>query len=395
MAFNVATSVGASMTAATGRPSQGHLVYAQNQGAFWCLYLTSTGSLSAAYSTNGGSSWSAPTGSPFTLAHTHSSQGRSFSFGYGNISSTDVLYMLARYSSSSNSLLYSRFTLGSTWTNTTAETSTTGTTSIDGNGNVLLPSNGKVILGVCTSTPATFYNVASNADVGSSWTAGFAGFTNAGSSAGSSAAMSDIGSGNRVEIWDNGAGSTWTNLTWRTFTPPSTNVSTGSVFASSVTATDANAWGQCAVSTSDIHVVGLSDNSSSYIHRRFNGSSWSAGDSIGSLAYGTNSGVSLVTDGTSVWAAVIDTSKNIQTNKWTSGVGWGGWSVLEATRANTPSYITGAYDSTNARIMWIWNESTGANFNIVGSLLTPTPAGGPWPFFMDNDLGAGFWYAST
>src|SRR5271170_7100885 len=113
MAFTIASNVGASMAAATGRSTQGHLVYAANQGAWWLLYLTSTQGLAALYSTNLGVSWTAPSGSPFTLSNTHGSEGRNFGFGYANISSIDVLYMASSYYFSTTYKAYAlRSTLG-------------------------------------------------------------------------------------------------------------------------------------------------------------------------------------------------------------------------------------------------------------------------------------------
>ena len=43
----IAGSVGASMSAATGRPHQGHLCYAANDAKWWLLYLSGTSSFSA------------------------------------------------------------------------------------------------------------------------------------------------------------------------------------------------------------------------------------------------------------------------------------------------------------------------------------------------------------
>ena len=96
MASVIQASVGTSMSAATGRPNQRHLVYAQNQGAWWLLYLTSTQGLAALYSSNF-SSWTAPTGSPMTLTAAHGSEGRDFGFAYANLASTDVLHMASAY----------------------------------------------------------------------------------------------------------------------------------------------------------------------------------------------------------------------------------------------------------------------------------------------------------
>lgn len=185
-----------------------------------------------------------------------------------------------------------------------------------------------------------------------------------------STAMCSLGSGNVLGICDNAASnSTFTQLNYSKYT--GTWAASATVLASTVTTADMNAYGVRAVTTSDVHVVALSNNSNAYVHRRFNGTSWSnSSGAPGTLAYGTNSGISLVTDGTSVWAACIDTSKNIKYNKWTSGGGWGGWTTLEAARTNTPSYITGVYNPTGNEIMWMWTELNGTNHDIIGSVLS-------------------------
>lgn len=185
------------------------------------------------------------------------------------------------------------------------------------------------------------------------------------------------GSGNLVQLADDGTGSAagkFVQLEYQPITSGSYGTA-GKVLASSVTEADCNAWGAIDRTTSDIHVVALSDNSSNYVHRRGNPATFSNGDSIGALAYGTNSGIRLISDGTSVWAGAFDTSKRLQVNKWTSGSGWGGWSVQEAARTNTPSYLTGTYNGSN-QILWAWTELNGSNYDIIGSVMSTTGGGG-------------------
>ena len=155
---------------------------------------------------------------------------------------------------------------------------------------------------------------------------------------------------------------------------PGIGGTTANALASTVTQTDDSAWGRIMRTTSDAHVVALSNNSNTYVHQRYNGASWANGDTIGNLTYGTTGNISLVTDGTSVWALTIDSSSNIQYNKWMSGTGWGGWTVLEATRTNTPSYITTCYSSAAGGIMVAWTEHNGSNYDIIGSFLSTSVA---------------------
>jgi lysophospholipase L1-like esterase len=375
MAFTVQGSVGTSMVAPTGRPMQGHVQYAPTQGAYWVPFLSSTNQLSAVYSTNSGTTWTAPSGSPFTLAGVHGNDGREAGFYVAAIGGVDVMHMVLTYTSGGqNQTLHSRFTLGSTWARTDADI-------LDVSG-VLTPA--QAAPGGCFDSanhPVDIFNdgtgnprggVWPNADAGTSWTHG----TLTQGIIWGGAAQNVIEGGvfalaSQNLLWVGGDGSTAgptnTNLEWSRWNGSAWSAG-AQVFGSNFTAADPNAVGACARTTSDVHAVALSNNSNTYTHARFNGTAWSAGDAIPNLAYGTNSGISLVSDGTSVWAAVIDTSKNIQTCKWTSGTGWGAWTVLEATRTNTPSFLTGTYNGSN-QIMWVWTELNGTNHDIIGSTL--------------------------
>lgn len=380
MAFTIASSVSATASSAapTGRSTQGHLIYAVNQAAYWIFWLDSTQNLKASYSTNSGTSWNTPTGSPFGLTKVHNGEGRDFGFCYANISSTDVLHMASSYLAASvGSSYHSRFTLGSTWTNTNGEA------QVDTNS----PANlGSTVSGTVpgldsTSLPINLssYNTvggggnftaarASNTDAGSSWTAGFgaSALIWTATNVCQSFFITSLGSSLLLAIADNASTTTtFTNHRWSRWNGSWSAIA--DVFGSTVTATDFESWGAVAVSSSDVHDISLANNSNTYNHSQFNGSSWSSGSAIGNLTYGTAAGISLVSDGTALWAATFDSSKNLQYNKWTSAGGWGGWSVLEATRANTPSYITGVYNSTLQEIMFAWSEVNGSNFDIIGT----------------------------
>src|SRR5262249_2272108 len=151
-----------SMSAATGRPLQGHLVYAANLGAWWLNYLSGTQSLSAVYSFDF-ATWTAPTGSPLALKFAHSSEGRNFGFGYASISGVDVQYMQSAYGA--NGLLYSRFILGSTWSNTHAETTFASAASPDGCVTAFDRSNFPV-LAHQNNVGSAVLRIGSNADAG-------------------------------------------------------------------------------------------------------------------------------------------------------------------------------------------------------------------------------------
>jgi hypothetical protein len=382
VAYTIASSVAGA--ASTGGSCQGHLCWAANQGAYWCFYPLGTQSLSAAYASSPSGTWTNFDSTPFGLAVAHGSEGRGFGFAYASLGGADVLHMFN--APEAQHPRHSRFTLGSSWTNTNAET-IVGSTTVQAGGTPAaatgLDSTGLPIDGGEISGGNQYLLRATNTDAGSSWTAGFG----TGSSYNltgpysSSAAMIPFGSGNMLPIVDNAASnSTFTNLFYWTWSGSSWGTQ-ANVFASSLTTTSASAWGAVARTTSDIHVVALSNNSNAYTHRRFNGTSWSNGDTVPTLTYGTTSGVSLVSDGTSVWMAVIDSSGNVNWIKWVSGTGWvnnsgsGSWTQLEASNSNTRGYLTGAYSPTRSEILWAWTENVSGTYYVKGQVLSTSGGG--------------------
>jgi len=380
MATSIYTGSASPGAAATGRPQQGHVQYAVNQGAWWVFYLTSTNQLSAQYSSDG-TTWSTPTGSPFTLAAAHGSFGYNFGFAYANISSTDILHMAAvSIISNTATHRHSRFTLGTTWSNTNAE-ATVGTPSSAAGGqypvgpvtildssNTPVDSSWAIDVGGAggSSAPA----IATHTDSGTSWTAGYGtphDFSSV-SALSESNFLASLGSQNLLLVNDNGSGSAvFTNLfaykytgSWGSNTTP---------LAGNVTSTNDNNWGATALSTSAISVVALSNNSNTYVCRTFNGSSWSTFTAPANLAYGTTSGIACVNDGTNIYIFVADASKNIQYNKST-GTTWAGWTVLEATRTNAPTYLTACYSAAKSAILVAWTEHNGSNYEVWSSLLS-------------------------
>jgi hypothetical protein len=389
MAYSILTNVPG--VANTGRSTQGHIQYAQVMNAWWIFYITSTQSLSAMYSTNvtqNSATWQAPTsGSPFSLAAAHSSEGRYFGFAYADISSTDVLHM-------QDQGYHSRFTLSAAnLNNTNAEALVTAgaTAHSVGMAGTLDSTNLPVVMGPLSSQSAAAWR-ASNTDSGSSWTAGFGSVNNFfnGTTWSSSCALLPLASGNVLAVYDSAtATSTMTALDYSLW-----NGSSWSANASVLTglaAADTDAWGAIVRTTSDAHLVVLNNNA--YTHERFNGSSWASGSTIPTLAYGTISGIALATDGTNVWAFVFDTSKVLWYCQW-NGSSWGSWTTLESARSNTPGYLTAHYSSAAGGVMVAWTENTGSQFNLVGSFLNTSavtqslfrPAtlslGAGGPFFM-------------
>jgi hypothetical protein len=399
MAQAVTTGSAAPGAAATGAPNQRHSFYALTQNAFWLVYLASTNQLAAKFSTDGGATWSAPasgtntTSGVLTLTAAHNSEGRNFGFGYAQVAGVDVLHMCSTYNvAGATSSYHARFTLGSAWNNTHTEANVGGNLTT-GQYESNVPSGCTVTfsnsMDVADANPYYFVNptagameyaASGHAEAGTSWTAGGwvigVGYVPPTQFA-QSTAIWPTAAGGIIQIIDDGSVSThgqFKNLMSQ-ITSAGAFTTQAAVFASDLTQTDNSGWGSCQVSETDLHVLALSDNNATgtYHHRRWNGTSWSDGDSVPTLPYGTTSGIAMVPVGTTVYAAIFDTSKRLQTSHWVSGTGWSAWSVQESARPNAPSYITGAYDS-GGTILWTWTEHNGSNYEIWSSAQAVTPA---------------------
>lgn len=375
-------SVGTSMANATGMPSQSHLVYAANQGAWWLFYLSGTQGVSAVYTTGSFASWSTPgSGSPFTLSEAHASEGRNFGFNVSNIAVTDELHMISSYDAD-GSTKHSRFTLAALlFGNTNAEAvvgTSTGLLSFQSGVTTALDSSNYIY----DSSNFYFHNhsvgnefrvaKSTNADAGTSWTAGFSAppaIPGAAGSPGTSSITLSTGSGNMLIIYDNSVSTgSFTNLNYSTWNGSSW-ASEANVFGSSLTGTATNNWDAVARTTSDIHVVALSNNSNAYKHYRYNGSSWSAGDTISALTLASGGSVFLATDGTSVWAFAIDSSNTVKVSQWVSGTGWNAWNQV-ATNGATAASLSGYKQVVSGNIGLIWTLTNGSNYDIDGVLFS-------------------------
>lgn len=151
-----------------------------------------------------------------------------------------------------------------------------------------------------------------------------------------------------------------------------------------------NDWGICKVSDTDIHVV-CRDGPTAFRHVRYggHGSSWTTGATMpttGLTGHLAASGVALVSDGTNVWAFVIDTDANssIRWAKW-NGTSWSGfWSTL-VTGAEPKTGITAAINADGTQVGVAWSTATGAPYAVnyaafnpsaaASQILAPSPAG--------------------
>lgn len=412
MATAIYTGSASPGAAATGRPNSNRIVYAANQGAWWAFYLTGTQVFSAQYSTNG-TTWNTPatsgtnsTTGGFTLANVHNSEGRNFGCGYANISGNDVLYVSSNYNISATLYAYvARYTLGTTWNATNVETEVTSGSNFSDTDAYAAPlvifdsSNYPILISGYLHTSDWTYcalsSIATNADSGSSWTSGWGSIVDSMNSynAGSSCGGAPIASRGYVVANDNADTSdiVYTTIDWNSWSGSAWANGSSSpmidLLASAVTATSQNNWGMVKVSNTQVNVISLSNNSNTFVNRQFSGSAWSTATAPGTLSYAANSGVALVSDGTNIWMAVISGTASpwsIQYNKW-NGSSWGGWTVQESGRTNTPTYLSACYSSAANAIQFLWTEKNGSNYEVWTSQLSLSAATfKPWIFGDQN-----------
>lgn len=381
MATTIATNVGASMSAATGRPSQGHLVYGPSTARWYLFYLTGTQNLSLKYSSDF-STWTDASPASFALTTVHNSEGRNFGFDLVTIGGIDHVHMVASYSGSPLTSRHARFALSggsTTWTTdngdiayTSVNTSTSnpsGATCLVSSTGVVCDSSGYISVGSAFGDQR--FLRFPNADTASTWTVGTPTPTLAfnPSTVVTSNAFADLGSGNILNVCDNaGATGFYSEFEWTKWTTSWSTAATA--YGGLVTNTNSNQWGLVARTTTEVHLVGLVT-STTFRHRIFNGTSWSAGASIPAVAsLVATSGIFLATDGTKVWAFVIDGSNNIQYVTYSGGAWSGSWTTLDAGGANGRSSLSGCQTVSNNAIGLIWTEANGANFNIAGTTLS-------------------------
>lgn len=356
---------------ATGQGSQAHLIYATNSGRWWLFYLSSTATLATAYSSDF-ATWTA--GGTKALAHVHSSEGQNLSVAYANISSTDVVHIAISYESSNGSSGHIRATISGTTITFGTEFqlgTALGSGGVDGVA-VGIDAGGFVYQGTgFISSINTDFGMTTwaNADTsGASWTQGTEKDTHITTVGGSdnSHAVVSLGSNTALALGDN---STVNNILWSkwggsSWSPTSSN----NVLASNVTG-NYNQWGVCRLSNTDVHFV-YQSSTATFTHRRFNGTSWSNGNTIPTLTFKSQSGVALISDGTNVWMFCIASASGnaVQYIKWNGSAWDAAWSTLESTSA-TRNNVSVCPQIQSGKVSVIWTEGS-STFNIAGEQLT-------------------------
>lgn len=396
MSVTIATVAG---TSGTGLGSERHIIYAVNSGNFWAFAWTGTTVLASWYSPDG-TIWTASTTTSAFPAH--HSEGRGLSVGYKNIAGRDVVYILQSDNCVSTMAGHSASVLRATISGTTITYHTTATSLITGandafalaytGGAVEFASDSKPYL---ASSIFNFYDPAaahpSAADAGAAeqatpltWTldAVDSGILNACRSA----TLVDLGSGNMGLLTDDGNFTTTnTGVDWYTWNGSAWSGSASNDLATgTITSIGMNDWGAVAVSPTDVHLV-YRNASGSLIHRRYNGTSWGAGQTIpGGVSPAVDSGIALTTDGEAVFLCVIDTdvAATVQSIKWKpfsqSGLAdaWQSWVGLE-TSVQTRTWI-GITPTMNAGSAIVyWTEPSGL---FVSTTFNPPPDPQTWAF---------------
>ncbi len=398
--FIMATVIVANLTIFsddTGRPNQGHLVYAANQQRWWCFvrktkaattisaYVSSSNDLTTA-------TWAEATGSPspaFPSSHALGSTAHSL-FGAVGLtnSTTDAAHVDAVTGSSPTQnveTIRCTFTGSATVAWDAAWNEFANASSNGGPDGVITGVSGtshnlhEYSLALAGSN--TDVRVATNADSTATWTNGWAAATqlDAVSSAVHSGAFAPLASDLMLFCADNAAVATpnCTNIRWEksaTATTWTAN-SAADVFTSTVTQNN-NDWCLCRVDDTHVYCFRRSA-ATTYDWRVFNGTSWATpANGVPNQASLAGGGIFAASDGASLWLFVLDSATNnpIQYCKASSANGttptWGTWTQLETAGTTARSSISGCVVVNNNQIGVIFTAVNGSNFDIMVTALS-------------------------
>lgn len=388
MSANVGTAGAASSCLGSAR----NCFWGVNTSLWWAFALTTTTTL-AAFSSPDGVTWTARATHVLTMLS--AAEGRDLMLAYKNIGGLDVVWFVeinnaatagtnavdvVRATISGTTVTYhtTDVGIGTTSTTMTAPTYSSGGCELDSN-NRLYVTNGALDTNQDTSwTRSTADPGTAEQATAPTWAAVATIDTTQASVVKSGYLFPTATAGNMALIADNGtAASTWTGLSFYTYNGTSWSGTGGNTSVTgAVTAVDKNAWGAVARTTTDVHVVYRSS-TGSWVHRRWNGTSWAAGQSIPAFATASGTGTALATDGTDVWLFAIgsDAANSVQYVKWSSGSStWGTWTTLEGTTA-TRTFISCSRDAGNGQILVLWHEGT----TLVAGVLSVAAAAAPPP----------------
>lgn len=386
-------------TTVSGLGTSRHVIYGTNSGYYWAFAFTGTSVLSTYYSTDN-TSWSA--GATHTLTNAHNSEGRNLAVSCKAIGSYDVVHIAIAFKVGTTQIgmhTIRATIVGTTFTFHSSETTfNSGTTD---------PDN------LFWAAPTVEFDTSNRVHVGGPWASASSSYNGAMDEQGSgvdpgtaeqmtplswtdnqidasqlterrSGCLLDLGSGTMGFVADNGsATATTTGLEWATW-PGSGAWSQGSGLGNvdvtgTISAIDHNDWGVIARVYTDVHVV-YRNAAGALKHRRWDGTSWSNGQTIPAQTSLAGGGIALTTDGRSIWLSVIDTDapNTIRTIRWVSdaftgtGDAWdAAWTATESS-SQTRTFIGSPRDVVNTIGLAYWTEGS----NLVAATfvaVTPDP----------------------
>jgi hypothetical protein len=395
-------SLGAPTADATGTAHQDRLFYAANGARWWLVWIDRdlNDTLQLSWSTDlvswtdaGTIQLRATLASNLSGTQSNNRWARNLGCAYKNIASTDVLYVFTAYAPilTDHSTWVQRITLGAgtfAVTHPEAQIGTTiagsGALSAMGVAGTISTDNRAWAIGGYETAGLGNFRVqqATNADTGAAWTSGWnlSGQISAHTQWSKSQAIFGVGATKLLGLMDKGIVTAVadTVLQWSA-SPTGGGVSnwTGggtppdaADFTTTTAAFDLQDWAACRVSDTDVHVVVRDpDNANAFLHKRWNGTTFGAGQSIPTQATKAGAGLFAASDGTDVWLFAVDSdaANTVRYVKWTAATpAWGTWTALESstqTRTALTGYRAKGADS-NFGVMWTEDAGAGA-FRIV------------------------------
>lgn len=375
----VAVSTG-TVADAPGMAQGKHFFYAESTGLWWFFYFSSTSATTLyAICTPDFVNWTTPTNNTFTLANGNDGFGRQLQVDHRNVNGVDVVHIGLFYqkhaASDFNAHVRARVAGTTiTWDAENVYDNNSAASTIPLSPATAIATTGTVMQLDYTAAEKTLATkISSTADTGTpqwlnTWAATQT-FQVAATAVTATAAILPLSAGRFVGVGVSGSSSTPNNLVislWNVTWAGAFNV-----FLSSVNI-NANDWGVCVRTDTDIHVVRY-EGSGVFTHRRGDGSSMSAGNSIPSLTAKVGAGTPLVSDGISVWLFAIanDSANTVYYTRWTSGTGWSSWIALVGT-TQVRNYLTAVYGGSPGAIGLSWCQTNGANYDLVATLMPVT-----------------------
>lgn len=381
----------------TGLGSARQVVWAPVSQLWWAFQFTGTATL-ASWSSSDGSSWSA--GATFTLPQNHLSEGRDLMVTCKPISGIDVIWFTFV---TTPTTVYAQYALRATVSGSTItyHSSATKISQTNISGALAIPrySSGGLEVGTDNKVHAVNGALDPNQDItwigttnadpgtaeqvtGPTW--GIQTVIDNGQTATVKSGMTfAMPSGDLFHIGDDGsADSTLTDLVSYTLPSGGSWSTVGSALGGTIGAVGKNNWGAVKRTDSDIHLV-YRTSAGVLTHRRYDGTSWSAGQIIPSQSNLDGGGVALCSDGVSVWLAIIDTdgANTIRYIQWASndytghGDAWKSWQVLEGSSA-TRTFLGLARDTNGSFILLAyWTEGSSMMAATAEALFPDDPPG--------------------